>query len=225
MDPARLGDWVTIHREVDHVADSQLKEGSTLRQELCLRHVRFHVRWTVAEVQAPRARRGGMARGRRGAKAHSVGYRLSPNGDGGTSFDYENEFKAPLGAARQCGQPRAGRGGATARGRQVAEARSRRLRRAAVASAASAPSTSSRTICAAGSTSCTRRDGLARERDVLVGAVVAQRGQQLGPGGGGVDGLRVLAEPVDQRRAQRARVRRPAGPVVGRQHALGVPGP
>jgi uncharacterized protein YndB with AHSA1/START domain len=100
MDPERLGDWVTIHREVDRVSDRPLKDGSTLRQELCLRHVNFHVRWTVDE-----ARPGELAvwdgRGPARSKAHSV-YRLSPNGNGGTRFDYENEFKAPggfLGAA------------------------------------------------------------------------------------------------------------------------------
>jgi carbon monoxide dehydrogenase subunit G len=95
MDPERLGDWVTIHREVDRVSDRPLKRGSTLRQELCLRHVHFHVRWTVAEAKA-----GELAvwdgKGPARSKAHSV-YRLAPNGNGGTRFEYENEFKAPLG--------------------------------------------------------------------------------------------------------------------------------
>ena len=91
-----------------------------------------------------------------------------------------------------------------------------------LASAASAPSTSSRTISAAGSHVVDERRRLAGERDVLVGAVLAQRGQQLRADGRRVDRLRVLAEAVDQRRPQRARVGRPAGPVVGRQHALGV---
>jgi uncharacterized protein YndB with AHSA1/START domain len=100
MDPERLGDWVTIHREVDRISDRPLKDGSTLRQELCLRHVNVHVRWTVDE-----AKPGELAvwdgRGPARSKAHTV-YRLSPNGNGGTRFDYENEFHAPggvLGAA------------------------------------------------------------------------------------------------------------------------------
>lgn len=95
MDPERLGDWVTIHREADRVSDRPLKDGSTLRQELCLRHVTFHVRWKVDEARPCRVAvwdGKGPARSR----AHSV-YRLAPNGNGGTSFEYENEFKAPLG--------------------------------------------------------------------------------------------------------------------------------
>jgi uncharacterized protein YndB with AHSA1/START domain len=95
MDPERLGDWVTIHREVDRVSDNPLKDGSTLRQELCIRHVNFHVRWTVEEAKACEVavwEGKGPAR----SKAHSV-YRLRANGDGGTAFEYENEFRAPLG--------------------------------------------------------------------------------------------------------------------------------
>jgi uncharacterized protein YndB with AHSA1/START domain len=100
MDPERLGDWVTIHREVDRVSDRPLKDGSTLRQELCLRRVNFHVRWTVDEAR-PCELAVWDGKGPARSKAHSV-YRLSPNGNGGTRFDYENEFKAPggfLGAA------------------------------------------------------------------------------------------------------------------------------
>ena len=95
MDPERLGDWVTIHRQVDRVSDSPLKDGSTLRQELCLRHVNFHVRWTVDEAR-PCELAVWDGKGPARSKAHSV-YRLSPNDNGGTRFDYENEFKAPLG--------------------------------------------------------------------------------------------------------------------------------
>ena len=95
MDPERLADWVTIHREVDRVSDRPLKDGSTLRQELCLRHVNFHVRWTVDEAR-PCELAVWDGKGPARSKAHSV-YRLSPNGNGGTRFDYENEFKAPLG--------------------------------------------------------------------------------------------------------------------------------
>jgi uncharacterized protein YndB with AHSA1/START domain len=95
MDPERLGEWVSIHRDVDRISDRPLKDGSTLRQELCLRHVNFHVRWEVDE-----AKPGELAvwngRGPARSKAHSV-YRLRPNDNGGTCFEYENEFKAPLG--------------------------------------------------------------------------------------------------------------------------------
>ena len=95
MDPDRLGDWVSIHRDVGAVSDRPLRAGSTLEQKLCLRGVNFHVRWEVAE-----AREGELAvwdgRGPARSKAHTA-YRLVGR-DGGTCFEYENEFKAPLGA-------------------------------------------------------------------------------------------------------------------------------
>ena len=94
MDPDRLADWVSIHRDVEKVSDRPLRAGSTLKQRLCLRGVNFHVAWKVAEV-----RDGEVAvwdgRGPARSKAHTA-YRLVPR-DGGTCFEYENEFKAPLG--------------------------------------------------------------------------------------------------------------------------------
>jgi uncharacterized protein YndB with AHSA1/START domain len=95
MDPHRLGEWVTIHRELETVSDRPLEDGSTLRQKLCLRGVNFHVRWTVEEARAPRLAVWD-GRGPAHSTAH-IAYRLRPDGDGGTRFDYENEFKAPLG--------------------------------------------------------------------------------------------------------------------------------
>lgn len=95
MDPARLGEWVTIHRDIEEVSDQPLRDGSTLRQRLSLRGVSFHVRWTVAEAHEPELAVWD-GRGPARSKAHTL-YRLSPDGDGGTRFDYENEFKAPLG--------------------------------------------------------------------------------------------------------------------------------
>jgi uncharacterized protein YndB with AHSA1/START domain len=95
MDPARLGDWVTIHRDVEDASDSPLEDGSKMRQKLHVRGVTFHVRWEVAEAEPPTLavwEGKGPARSR----AH-IAYRLASNGDGGTRFDYENEFKAPLG--------------------------------------------------------------------------------------------------------------------------------
>jgi carbon monoxide dehydrogenase subunit G len=95
MDPERLGDWVTIHRKLHRVSDRPLKEGSTLEQTLCLRGASFKVRWQVAEEEE-----GTLARweGKGPARSRAATeYRLSPDGNGGTRFDYRNEFKAPLG--------------------------------------------------------------------------------------------------------------------------------
>jgi hypothetical protein len=69
-------------------------------QTLHLRGANFKVHWTLTEADRPR-RATWEGRG----PAHSyarTAYRLSPGDNGGTRFDYENEFKAPggfLGAA------------------------------------------------------------------------------------------------------------------------------
>lgn len=94
MDPDRLGDWVTIHRHLDSASDRPLKEGSRLEQRLCLRRVEFKVRWEVEELEAEKLARW-EGRGPARSRAQTV-YRLAPS-NGGTRFEYENEFKAPMG--------------------------------------------------------------------------------------------------------------------------------
>ncbi len=51
MDPRRLGDWVTIHRDVRKISDRPLVQGSTMEQVLHMRGFSFHVHWTLADVQ------------------------------------------------------------------------------------------------------------------------------------------------------------------------------
>jgi uncharacterized protein YndB with AHSA1/START domain len=95
MDPSRLKDWVTIHRDVTDVSSRPLKAGSTMQQLLSLRGVHFHVHWTLVDVDAPR-RAQWDGRG----PAHSravIRYELTDQGNGATRFDYTNEFKAPGG--------------------------------------------------------------------------------------------------------------------------------
>ena len=96
MDPKRLKDWVTIHRKLGKVSDGPLKDGSTLEQTLHLRGVSIKVHWTVEEAHAPE-RAVWEGRGPARAKAtHDL--RASPrDGNGGTRFEYANEFKPPLG--------------------------------------------------------------------------------------------------------------------------------
>ena len=94
MDPERLGDWVTIHRKVGEVSDRPLREGSTLDQTLCVAHANFKVRWTVTEL---RDWVGDVGRSRAGALHRAHSYHLEPDGNGGTRFDYVNDFKAPGG--------------------------------------------------------------------------------------------------------------------------------
>lgn len=95
MDPDRLADWVSIHRKLGKVSDRPLKRGSKLEQTLHLRGVNFKVRWEVAELQDGKCTEW-EGRGPAHSKARTK-YVLADNGNGGTRFDYENEFKAPMG--------------------------------------------------------------------------------------------------------------------------------
>ena len=95
MDPARLKDWVTIHRSVSDVSEKPLRKGSTMEQVLQIRGVSFHVHWTLTDLSSPqRAEWEGQG------PAHSVArirYELSGDGQGPTRFDYTNEFHTPGG--------------------------------------------------------------------------------------------------------------------------------
>jgi uncharacterized protein YndB with AHSA1/START domain len=94
MDPARTLEWVTIAREVGHVDSGPLVEGFRMDQKLCLRGFPFWVHWTLVEVDAPyHARWEGKGPVRSRA---TIVDRLAET-DGGTRFDYRNEFRAPLG--------------------------------------------------------------------------------------------------------------------------------
>jgi carbon monoxide dehydrogenase subunit G len=88
MDAERLQEWVTIHRKLEDHTDT------TMVQVLCSHHVNFHVRWTLEESDRPRHAKW-VGRGPAHSKAETE-YRLRAV-DGGTRFDYRNEFKAPLG--------------------------------------------------------------------------------------------------------------------------------
>jgi uncharacterized protein YndB with AHSA1/START domain len=95
MDPLRLKDWVTIHRGVSKISAEPLQAGATMDQTLCLRGVNFHVHWTLVDLQSPR-----YAQWEGKGPAHSraaIRYQLADDGDGGTAFEYTNEFKAPGG--------------------------------------------------------------------------------------------------------------------------------
>lgn len=100
MDPMRLEDWVTIHRHLGEVSSNPLQPGARIDQTLSIAGIHFHVHWTVERIEAPHT---AVWEGR--GPAHSVAhtrYELSADGDGGTRFEYHNEFKPPgglLGAA------------------------------------------------------------------------------------------------------------------------------
>jgi uncharacterized protein YndB with AHSA1/START domain len=94
MDPGRLRDWVTIHRALHDHDDGPPRRGYTMEQTLHLRGVNFKVHW---ELVACDEGRHAEWHGRGPARSHAeTEYRLTAV-DGGTRFDYRNEFKAPLG--------------------------------------------------------------------------------------------------------------------------------
>jgi uncharacterized membrane protein len=95
MDPQRLGDWVTIHKSVSNVSDLPLRAGSTMDQAMHVRGLTFRVRWTLMAVDSPR-----HAEWEGGGPAHStafIRYELAGDDDGGTTFQYTNEFRVPGG--------------------------------------------------------------------------------------------------------------------------------
>jgi uncharacterized protein YndB with AHSA1/START domain len=95
MDPARLRDWVTIHRSVKVRSEDPTREGARMDQVLHLRGVPFKVHWTLESVRPPREAEW---HGRGPALSHAlIHYRLIANGDGTTTFVYTNEFSAPGG--------------------------------------------------------------------------------------------------------------------------------
>ena len=100
LDPARLGEWVSIHRKVNHADDGPPRPGFQMDQTLHLRGANFKVHWTLTEAERPDH---ATWEGRGPAHSYArTGYRLTPVEGNGTRFDYENEFKPPggmLGAA------------------------------------------------------------------------------------------------------------------------------
>lgn len=94
MDPGRTLEWVTIARGMGDVDDGPLREGFRMEQTLCLRGVNFRVKWRLTEVDAPRFARW---EGTGPARSKAVIEDRLTAANGGTRFDYRNEFKTPLG--------------------------------------------------------------------------------------------------------------------------------
>jgi uncharacterized protein YndB with AHSA1/START domain len=91
----RLGEWVTIHRELGSAAPDTIAEGSTFSQTLEVAGTPFDVAWTATDVEAPQ-RLVWEGAGPAGSRARTS-YALEAR-DGGTRFTYENEFALPGGA-------------------------------------------------------------------------------------------------------------------------------
>lgn len=95
MDPARLGDWVTIHKSVSDVSQMPLRKGAEMDQTMQVRGLTFRVHWQLVSVDAPHA-----AQWEGGGPAHSnalIRYELFSDGGDRTTFRYTNEFHPPGG--------------------------------------------------------------------------------------------------------------------------------
>jgi uncharacterized protein YndB with AHSA1/START domain len=95
MDPSRLAEWVTIHRSVKVKSADPTEPGARMDQVLHMLGVSFKVHWTLDSVVAPRQAEW---HGRGPALSSAlIRYKLTPNPDGTTKFDYVNEFHPPGG--------------------------------------------------------------------------------------------------------------------------------
>jgi uncharacterized protein YndB with AHSA1/START domain len=94
MDPLCLGEWVTIHRKLLHADDGPPRVGYTMDQRIHMRGVSLEVHWTLVDC-----RPGELAvwEGRGPARSHAHSEYILRAQDGGTRFDYRNEFRPPLG--------------------------------------------------------------------------------------------------------------------------------
>jgi uncharacterized protein YndB with AHSA1/START domain len=94
MDPRRLGEWVTIHRRLRDSDDGPAREGFRMDQQIHLRGVNLDVHWRLVQCEPGRL---AVWEGRGPARSRAcTEYRLD-DVDGGTRFDYRNEFRPPLG--------------------------------------------------------------------------------------------------------------------------------
>jgi uncharacterized protein YndB with AHSA1/START domain len=94
MDPALLERWVTTHDSYEDASPGPLSAGDEFTQKLRLAGKSFKVRWRVVEAERPALARW-EGDGPAGSTANVL-YRLTAE-DGGTRFDYENEFALPGG--------------------------------------------------------------------------------------------------------------------------------
>jgi hypothetical protein len=95
IDLDRLGEWVTIHRELRGPSPASIEEGTTFSQRLEVAGTPFDVDWTATAVDAPQ-RLVWEGAGPAGSRARTS-YALDVHA-GGTRFTYENEFALPGGA-------------------------------------------------------------------------------------------------------------------------------
>src|SRR6476646_9908230 len=94
MDPAALARWVTVHRKLLHADGGPPRKGFAMDQQIHMRGVSIDVHWRLVDCRPEEL---AVWEGRGPARSHArTEYRLSATG-AGTRFDYDNDFRAPLG--------------------------------------------------------------------------------------------------------------------------------
>ena len=94
MDPAELERWVTIHRRLVRADRGEPHVGFTMDQQIHLRGVTIEVHWKLIRCESCKQ---AVWEGRGPARSRArIDYLLTAE-DGGTRFDYRNDFHAPLG--------------------------------------------------------------------------------------------------------------------------------
>ena len=93
-DLERLGEWVSIHRDFPKPPPAEVKQGTSFQQTLAVAGGPFEVEWVAVEVDGPQ-RLTWEGIGPAGASARTT-YSLAAQ-NGGTRFQYENEFTFPAG--------------------------------------------------------------------------------------------------------------------------------
>jgi uncharacterized protein YndB with AHSA1/START domain len=94
MDPSCLAEWVTIHRRLIRADQGPPRVGFEMDQRIHLRGVSLDVHWKLIDCQQDEM---AVWEGRGPARSRArTEYVLVPQ-DGGTRFDYRNEFRPPLG--------------------------------------------------------------------------------------------------------------------------------
>ncbi len=94
LNPQRLGDWVTIHRKLNHCDDGRARLGFAMVQTMEIRGAPLKVAWELVSCDEPHLAKW-EGRGPAGSRAETS-YQLEAN-DGGTLFHYSNEFFPPMG--------------------------------------------------------------------------------------------------------------------------------
>jgi carbon monoxide dehydrogenase subunit G len=94
MDPARLGEWVTIHRKLLYADDGPPRVGYTMDQQIHMRGVSLEVHWTLVECRSCEL---AVWEGRGPARSHARSEYILQGEGPETRFDYRNDFRPPLG--------------------------------------------------------------------------------------------------------------------------------